>query len=93
MRHLCIYKSDRDNKPLLVVALAGYDALYFEKENKRSHVIRLAQPARTTHWFCAGSGNSALMWVEVSVLNANCCLILGNVVHSGRYAIACGTLQ
>ena len=67
MRHLCVYKSDHDNKPLLVVALAGYDALYFEKESKRSHVIRLAQPARRTHWFCAGSGNSALVWVEVSV--------------------------
>ena len=63
--HLCVYKSERDNKPILVVSLPGYDALYLEKDNKRSHVIRLSQPAHTTYWFCASTSDSAHSWVEV----------------------------
>ncbi|CAH1774005.1 unnamed protein product [Owenia fusiformis] len=61
---LYVYKIEKDYKPSMVLSLVGYDILYFEKDGKRNHALRVSHPGCETHWFATDTKSNADIWLE-----------------------------
>uniref|UniRef100_A0A1I8G890 PH domain-containing protein n=1 Tax=Macrostomum lignano TaxID=282301 RepID=A0A1I8G890_9PLAT len=61
---LLLYKSSRaTGSPSLTLLLAGYTAIYVERESSANHVIKLTHPSLPTHALSADSEDEARAWV------------------------------
>ncbi|XP_074649183.1 uncharacterized protein LOC141904492 [Tubulanus polymorphus] len=61
---LVCYKNEKDNKPLLDIAVYGYDVTYLDKDGKRNNVIRLSFPGLETHFLSTETKDKADHWMQ-----------------------------
>ena len=64
--HLLCFKQDKEGKPFVDVALAGYDVTFLERDGKKCNVIRISCPGCETHFFSLETKVQGDNWLQVN---------------------------
>ena len=82
---LICYKSEKEQRPGLVITLAGYDVTCTEREGRHGYELKLTHPMLETYHFAVECKDWAQAWAEVSLFSS-LILLFVYIFRSNNYS-------